>query len=164
MDDTRLLDTFLDLVRIDSPSKQEARIATYCKEVLEDAGCHVFIDDSAGLSGSDTGNVIATLPGTAPGKVFIAAHMDNVSPCCGVQPIIESGVVYSDGTTVLGADDKAGIAVAIEAIRTMAESEDPHPTVVALFTVQEEIGMHGSKNLPDDLFAGELTLVCDAEC
>lgn len=161
MDNDRLLSTFLDLVQIDSPSLHESAVARYCIDALQAAGCDVVVDDTASVTGSDTGNVIATLPGTLPGKVFFSAHMDCVDPCCGVKPIVTNGIVRSDGTTVLGGDDKGGIAAIIELMRTLSESGEPHPTVVGLLTVGEEVGLLGASAVSADLFDGEMCFVLD---
>ncbi len=158
----RLLQTFLDLVRIDSPSGSEAGCAAYCERVLTEAGCAVRYDDSAGATGSDTGNLIAELPGTAPGTLVLSAHLDCVEPCRGVVPRIENGLVFSEGETVLGGDDKAGLAVAIECVRRLAEGESPHPSVRCVFTVQEELGLVGAKQLRAQDASGDLCLVLDA--
>ncbi len=162
MSDERLLETFLDLVRIDSPPSFEAATATYCARELEAAGCRVWFDDSAEKTGSDTGNLIAELPGTVPGVLALSAHLDVVEPCRGIEPVITDGVIHSAGHTILGADDRAGLAAAIETIRRFAENDRPHPALRAIFTVQEEIGLHGAKRLHDSDIACDLCLVLDA--
>lgn len=162
MDQDRLHATFLDLVQIDAPSLHEAAVAAYSKRAFEEAGCSVIVDDTAAVTGSDTGNVIATLPGTCSGKVFYVAHMDCVQPCCGVKPVVRDGQVTSDGTTVLGSDDKVGVAAIIEMIRTLSTSSRLHPTVVALLTVGEEVGLRGSRAIDAGLFDGEPCLVLDS--
>jgi tripeptide aminopeptidase len=162
-EDERLLQTFLELVRIDSPSRYESGCADYCARALTDAGCEVRFDDSAAVTGSDTGNLIARLPGTAPGKLLLSAHLDTVEPGRGVEPVIADGIVFSERETVLGADDKAGIAAAIECVRRLAASPDPRPEVTCVFTVQEEVGLLGAKALHADEIAGDLCLVLDAD-
>lgn len=162
-DEERLTTTFLDLVRISSPSKHESAIATYARRELEKAGCSVYIDVTTHETGSDTGNLIATLKGTAPGTVYVTAHMDTVEPAGNINPRLIDDIVYSDGTTVLGGDDKVGVAAGIEAARVLASCDWPHPTLKLLFTVQEELGLVGAKSLPDDMFDGELVLVCDED-
>ena len=162
IDETRLLETFLDLVRIDSPTGSEAACAAYCAEALRDAGCTVHFDDSAEATGSDTGNLIAVLPGSVARTLALSAHLDCVEPCRGVEPVVIDGMVRSTGATILGADDKVGLAAAIEAIRCFAERSDDHPTVKAIFTVQEEIGLHGAKHLSAEDAACDLCLVLDA--
>ena len=114
----RVLDTFLAAVRIDSPSGEEAVFAQWCAEQLRSAGCSVRFDDTAEASGSDSGNLIAERPGAASGPtIVLCAHLDTVMPGRGIVPVVEGGVVRSAGDTVLGADDKAGVAGIIEALR-----------------------------------------------
>lgn len=163
IDAGRLLDTFLALARIDSPSGFESACATWCAEELAAHGCAVRFDDSARVTGSDTGNLIAELPGTVPGVLVLSAHLDCVEPCRGVDPVIEAGVVRSAGDTILGADDKAGLAAAIETVRVLAATSEPRPTVRCVFTVQEELGLIGAKALDSADAAGDLCLVLDAD-
>jgi len=160
--DERLLATFIDLVKIDSPSRGEARCAAYCAAALADAGCAVRFDDSARVTGSDTGNLIAELPGNVTATLVLSAHMDCVDPCCGVVPEVREGVIFSAGETVLGSDDKAGLAVIIETVRRLVDSGEPRPTVRCVFTVQEEIGLTGAKSLEPGAAVGDLCLVLDA--
>jgi tripeptide aminopeptidase len=162
IDEARLLETFLDLVRIDSPTGFEAACAAYCAEALGAAGCDVRFDDSAEATGSDTGNLIAVLPGNTTGTLGLSGHMDCVDPCRGVEPLVADGVVRSAGATVLGSDDKVGLAAAIEAVRCLAAAGGDHPTVKVIFTVQEEIGLHGAKQLSAEDAACDLCLVLDA--
>ena len=110
MNPTRLLDLFCEIVRIESPSRREAAMAARCADELRGLGFSVRFDDSAAQTGADTGNLVAHLPGTAPGHVVLSAHMDTVQPCAGIEPVVEDGVVRSAGDTILSADDKAGIA------------------------------------------------------
>jgi tripeptide aminopeptidase len=93
---------------------------------------------------------------------MISAHLDCVEPCRGVNPKVADGLVFSAGETVLGADDKVGLASAIECIRRLAEGERPYPTVRCVFTVQEEIGLVGAKHLAAADIAADLCLVLDA--
>jgi tripeptide aminopeptidase len=157
------LELFLDLVRTDSPTFEEAGVASLCARELEEIGFSVRFDDSAAATGSDTGNLIAELVGDEAHTVVLCAHMDCVEPCRGVRPKLEDGFVSSQGDTVLGADDKAGIAAAITAARRVAAESGPMPTVRMLFTVQEEIGLRGAKALDPAASIGDLCLVLDAE-
>jgi len=176
----RLLTTFLDLVKIDSPTGREADVAAYCKRALEESGCVVDPEVLKALPGSNSGNVVATLaafpqdlslPNSSPSEpdlLYFSAHMDTVEPCHDVKPRIENGVIYSDGTTILGGDDKAGLAAIIEMIRCLKEGEaagEPHPQIKVLFTVQEEVGLKGAKALGESEFLdaqGALCYVLDA--
>lgn len=159
----RLLQTFLDLVQIDSPSREESACARYCAGALEAAGCTVRYDESQLRTGSDCGNLIAELPGDAPGTLVLSAHLDTVEPGRGVDPVISDGYVFSAGETVLGADDKAGLAAAIESIRRVAESGASRPTIRCVFTVQEEVGLLGAKALDPSAVRGDICLVLDAD-
>jgi tripeptide aminopeptidase len=156
---TRLLDTFLELVGIDSPSGYEADVAAYCAEALKACGCTVRIDDTAAQTGSNTGNLIASFPGTAAGRVCLSAHMDTVEPGRGIEPVIKDGLIFSKGNTILGADDKVGIAAIIEALRVLSEQPEGlrYPQVDVLLTVQEERGLVGAKVL-------DLTDYTDVPC
>lgn len=163
MNDSRLLSTFLELVRIDSPTGSEAECAAYCAARLEALGFDVRFDDSAAKTGSNVGNLIAELAGTSPRVLAFSAHLDCVEPCRGVQPVLEDGVVSSAGDTVLGADDKAGIAATLEACERLVAGDGPRVSLKVLFTVQEEAGLVGAKHLADSDAACDLCLVLDAE-
>lgn len=162
MSDARLLDTFLELVRIDSPPGYEAAAARYCESVLRSVGFDVHFDDSAAVTRSDTGNLIATLAGTAPGVLGLSAHLDVVEPCRGIRPVVSDGIIVSAGPTVLGADDRAGLAATLEVVRRLVESEEPHPGLRVIFTVQEEVGLLGAKSLHPKDVECDLCLVLDA--
>jgi tripeptide aminopeptidase len=89
--------------------------------------------------------------------------MDTVEPCEGVEPVIEDGEIRSAGDTVLGADDKAGVAVIIEVVRRLADSDGPRPPVRVVLTVAEEKGLMGAKALDPADLSGDLALVLDAD-
>lgn len=135
IDQDRLLATFLDLVRIDNPSTEEATIAAHVRGLLEAMQLTVEEDQIH--------NLLVRVPGEGP-PILLNAHMDSVAPCRGVRPVVADGFVRSSGDTVLGADDLAGVAAILEALRTARESGRPHRAVEALFTVQEEIGLRGA--------------------
>lgn len=164
MSDDRLLATFLDLVRIDSPSGEEAGVAAYVAAALAAAGMDVSFDDSAVATGSNTGNLIATLKPTAPGlTIVLSAHMDTVEPGRGIEPVVAEGIVRSAGETVLGSDDKAGIAAILESVWRLAESGRPHAEVRVVITVGEEQGLLGAKHLPAEAAKGDVCLILDAD-
>lgn len=161
---SRVLDTFLDLVRISSPTGRERGVAEYVTVALRDAGCEVWLDDTTAMTGADTGNVIARIPATAPGmRIALSAHMDCVAPCENVEPVLVDGIVRSAGDTVLGGDDKIGVAAIIEAARRIAESDQPHAEVKLLLTVSEEEGLCGAKALDAGDADADLCLVLDAD-
>ncbi len=160
----RLLETFLELVRIDSPSREELGVALHVARELTSLGFEVRFDGSAAVTGSDTGNLIAEWPDAQDAPVLVlSAHMDCVEPCRGVEPLVSDGIVRSAGDTVLGADDKAGIAAIIEVCRDIFSSGAPRPALKVLLTVCEEIGLSGAKALSARDAAGAACLVLDAD-
>ena len=164
MNPIRLLDLFCEIVRIESPSRHEAAMAARCADELWGLGFSVRFDDSAAQTGADTGNLVAHLPGTAPGHVVLSAHMDTVQPCAGIEPVVEDGVVRSAGDTILSADDKAGVAAILEGVRSVVEEGAPRPDVTVLLTTCEELHLLGSGALaPDALPAGAPCYVLDAD-
>lgn len=164
MNKQRVLETFLSIIAIDSPSRHEAAMAAYCRERLEHLGFTVEFDDSQKDTGSDTPQIMAFKKGTAPGHVALSAHMDCVQPCHAIKAHVEDGVIRSDGTTILSGDDKSGVAEILEALESMAESGRPCPDVTVLFSVCEELGVAGAPYYPKQLFDREtLCLVVDAE-
>jgi len=160
----RLLDEFLELVQIDSETKHEAKINKVLKDKLLDMGFTVEEDDAAAKTGHEANNLIATLEGNAKGPtILFSSHMDTVMPGNGVKPQVRDGYVYSDGTTILGADDKAGIAAIFEAIRTLKEKNLPHPTIQVVLTVGEESGLIGSRAMDASLLKAEMGFILDSE-
>lgn len=159
----RLLSTFLEYVQIDSESTHEGAIAARVAEDLKAIGCEVYVDNSGEKTGSETGNLYCTLPGNAEGEpILFAAHMDTVVPGVGVEPVIEDGVIRSKGDTVLGGDDKSGIAAIVEALRTIVEKDLPHPTIEGLFTVCEEVGLRGSRHMDYSRITARKAAVLDS--
>lgn len=160
---SRLLDTFLEAVRIDSPSGEEAAFARWCVDRLTALGCVVRVDDTVKVTGSDSGNVIAEFAATAAGAtIVLSAHLDTVEPGRGIEPIVEDGTVRSAGDTVLGSDDKAGIAAILETLAVLRETGRPHARVRVLLTTSEEIGLQGAHALDVADCGGDVCLVLDA--
>ncbi|MGC5324458.1 M20/M25/M40 family metallo-hydrolase [Brevibacillus sp. SYSU BS000544] len=159
----RLLQEFLELVQIDSETKHEAEINQVLKDKLLSLGFTVEEDDAKAKTGFGANNLIATLEGTAQGPtILFSSHMDTVVPGKGVKPEVRDGYVYSDGTTILGADDKAGISAIFEAIRTIKENNLPHPTIQVVFTIGEESGLVGSRAMDSSLLKAELGFILDS--
>ena len=164
MNAQRVLDTFLESVGIYSPSWHESDMAAWCKARLEALGFTVAFDQSQQATESDTPQIIATLPATGAGRVAFSCHMDCVEPCADIKPQVEDGVIRSDGTTILSADDKAGIAQVLEGVQSVLETGEPHPEITVLLSVCEEQGAAGAPHFPETLFDPPvLTLVMDAD-
>ena len=160
----RLLAEFCELTRIDSPTKNERQIGDLLKSRLQSLGM-VVTEDQAGVAiGGNCGNVFAYLKGTltqAP-VLLLSAHMDTVDPCLRIEPVLQDGLITSSGSTILGADDKAGIAPILEALRTIQERSIPHGDIQVIFSVAEEGGLHGSKNLDKTQLKADFGFVLDA--
>ena len=144
----RLIDEFAKQAAIDSPSYKEAAIADYLEFRFKQLGATVEFDDAGAKIGSESGNLIARLPGSKAGKpLLISVHMDTVTPAENVDPVLSGGIFTSAGDTILGADDKAGIVEAIEAIEVLHEQQIPHVPLEIVITVCEEQGLLGAKQL-----------------
>ncbi len=161
----RLVRTFLELVQIDSPSKKEADVADYLERILKPLGVEMWRDDAGEKIGGNCGNLymrMAAHDSKAPAILF-SSHMDTVMPGLGIKPRVEDGVIRSDGTTVLGADDKSGVAVIIEALRVLHESKVPHGPVEVVFDVAEEIGLLGANHVDLSRVQAKCAFVLDSE-
>lgn len=149
MNPERIQSTFFELVQISSHSLHEQDVAAYCRRRLEALGFQVEEDDAGKKLGGTTGNLIATLSGDeSRPALMLAAHMDTVIPAEGVKPRVdEHGVVWSDGTTVLGADDKAGVTAILAAVEEIVHEHLPHGPLQVVFTIAEEMGLQGAKQI-----------------
>ena len=141
VDRDRLLRTFLELVAVDSPSGHEREIGEILMARFGELGCAVSRDE--------IGNVVAVLPGRRNGTILFSTHMDTVGTDTGIQPIIgDDGVIRTDGSTILGADDKSGIAGCLELLALLGAHPDwSCPTIEFVVTVGEEVGLVGSRHL-----------------
>jgi tripeptide aminopeptidase len=158
----RLQSLFLELVQIDSLSRREGRIAERLTRELRELGAEVRFDDAGRAVDGEVGNLIAHVAGSAPTPPFLlCAHMDTVVPGEGVRPIVEGDVIRTDGTTVLGGDDKSGVAIICECLRASRERGVRHPPLDIVFTICEEVGLLGAKHLDIDLVRARRGLVFD---
>ncbi len=151
----RLVTTFCEMVKVDSESGNEERFISYVKKMLQN-------ELNADCSIDDHGNLIARVPaqdsaGAEP--IFFGAHADTVKPGIGIEPIVVDGVIRSKGETILGADDKAGLAAIIEASRTASR----RPVVDVIVTRGEEIGLVGAKHLDLSLLTAKRGFIVDSD-
>jgi tripeptide aminopeptidase len=149
-----VVDLFCDMVRVDSESGSEAAFVQYARELLErelEAACDL----------DAYGNLIAHVEAQASDAdpVALCAHADTVKPGTGIEPVVEDGVVRSAGETILAADDKAGIAEIIEAIRTAKR----RPPVDVVLTLGEEVGLLGARHLDLGKLRAKTAFVIDGE-
>ncbi|HEX8143622.1 MAG TPA: M20/M25/M40 family metallo-hydrolase [Pyrinomonadaceae bacterium] len=161
----RIKNLLLELVQIDSHSRRERNVAERIKKYCEELGAEVEIDDAGAKVGGNSGNVIARFKGTIPGAepIMMSAHMDTVVPGENVKPVIEGDIIRTDGTTVLGGDDKSGCAVIIEAIRCLKEQNIPHTDIEAVFSICEEVGLLGAKHLDVSKIKSRYGIVFDSD-
>ncbi|MBO9129752.1 tripeptidase T [Bacillus sp. 165] len=161
----RLVNEFLELVQVDSETKYEAEICKVLKEKFSSLGVEVFEDDTIGETGHGAGNLICTLPATKDGvdTIYFTSHMDTVVPGKGIKPSIQEGYVITDGTTILGADDKAGLSAMLEAIRVLKENNIEHGKVEFIITVGEESGLVGAKALDASLITAKYGYALDSD-
>jgi tripeptide aminopeptidase len=161
----RLVRTFLDLVQIDSPSKEEAEVAEYLTKVLKPLGVEIWQDETARKISGNCGNLHVRMKGSVPNApaILFSAHLDTVMPGRGVKPRMENGIIHSDGTTVLGADDKSGVAVVVELLRTVYEQKIPCGPIEVIFDVAEEIGLLGAREIDFSALKAKCAFVLDNE-
>ena len=160
----KLVDTFLDLALIDGASGNERLVADFLKSKLSELGLNVKEDNANKTFNGNAGNVIAHYPGTNKDMLpyFIAAHMDSIAPTKNLKPVFTNGVIRSDGTTILGADDRVGVAVVLETITYIVKNKIETGPIQIILTVGEEIGMFGSKNLTFDMVNSRFGFVFDS--
>ena len=149
----RLAASFTELCEIDSPSRREGRISRRLQELFRELGAAEIIeDDSARETGAECGNLVVRFDGGLEVEpIFLSCHMDTVEPAEGVRVRREGDLFTSAGDTILGSDDKSGIAACIEALRLLRETGTPHRPVELVITTCEEIGLVGAKALDPKL-------------
>jgi tripeptide aminopeptidase len=149
INEERLVKLFKDLCLINAPALQEKDCFDFVFNHLKAMGLEVSEDDAGKKIGGNSNNIIAWLKGNKPSasKIFLSAHLDTVEPTAGLTIEEKDGVFYSSSDTILGADDKGGMAPAIEAVQCLMESRAPHGDVCLLFSVAEEIGLKGAEAL-----------------
>jgi len=148
----RLVDQFIEMVKIPSESGNEKEMIEYLKKEFQKLDAQAIIDSY--------GNLIAKI--AAKGcedkePILLSCHADTVKPGVGINPIIENDIIKSDGTTILGADDKAGIAELLEALRIA----EVHPPIEITISRQEEVGLLGVKNMDYSLTSAKKGFLLD---
>ena len=155
----RLIETFTDLIRINSPSFNEREIGDFLKKRLEYTGCTVEFQEY-----DRSFNLIAIKKGTNPNipPLLLSGHMDTIEPTEGITFSIVEGVIRTTGSTVLGADDKSALAQTLEVLAVINEKEIPHGDLEIVFTSAEENGLFGAKNLDFTRLRSKHALVLDS--
>ena len=164
MEPSQVLKTFLDYVQISSESRSEKAFAERVADDLRSLGLRVETDRAAEKAHANTGNVYAFLEGNPSFKpILFSAHLDTVPPGKNIRPVVEQGVIRSAGNTVLGADEKSGVAAIVEALRLIVSQKIPHRPIEVAFTISEEVGLLGAKYLDYTRFQSRQAVVFDNE-
>jgi tripeptide aminopeptidase len=142
-----VLTLFTGLAAISSPPGEEREVADRVAGYLSELGLSVQEDDAGTRIGSTMGNMLARLEPTNGGglPIFLCAHLDTVPATDAIEPVVEDGLVRNARNTILGADNKAAVAVMLDAARRIVETGRPHAGVELLFTPKEETGLEGAK-------------------
>jgi tripeptide aminopeptidase len=160
----RLVESFKSLTLIDGIHGKELTIAGYLMKTLKSLGLDAAMDNAGSTYGGNAGNVIGHLPGkTNAAPIFLCAHMDTVQPTKNLKHVIEDSVITTDGTTILGGDDRAGVAVILEILRVLQECNLEHGPIEILFNVCEEAGMYGAKYIKASSLQSTFGFVFDCQ-
>ncbi|MEC0245667.1 M20/M25/M40 family metallo-hydrolase [Paenibacillus chitinolyticus] len=163
----RLIKEFIELVQVDSVTQYEQEISVVLQSKFKELGLSIQTDDAAEKTGHGAGNLICMLEASgAPEStpcIFFTSHMDTVAPGNGIKPQIgEDGIIRSDGTTILGSDDKAGIAAMFEAIRVLKEQNVAHGPIQFVITVGEESGLKGARAMDPSVMKAKFGYALDS--
>jgi tripeptide aminopeptidase len=165
IDRTRISEEFQELASIPSLSRREGAVARRLESILKGMGASVEVDDAGEKVGGDTGNLLARFAGNRPDAppFLLSAHMDTVAPAERVRTVVDGDVIRTDGTSVLGGDDKSGIVAILEAIRVLRERSLPHGDVELVLTICEETGLLGAKHFDTSKLRARRGLVLDVD-
>lgn len=160
----------MQFLSVDGVTGQEAKIAATISDALKKVGVPAsairFDDVNKRIPvPTETGNLIVELAGTRPGpRLLFSSHLDTVPLCAGAKPKREGDRIVSDGTTALGGDARTGCAVLVALAETLLKHKLPHPPITLLFTVREESGLHGARELnPADLGGAVMCINVDGQ-
>ena len=161
----RLKNLLIELIKIDSLSRREYDIAMRLKREMEELGATVWIDDAGEKVGGNVGNLIANFSGNAPSArpLLLSAHMDTVVPGERIVPLLDGDILRTDGKTVLGGDDKSGVAIICEVLRVVKDNRLPCGDIDVVFTICEEAGLVGAKCLDAGRLRARTGLVLDSD-
>jgi tripeptide aminopeptidase len=143
----RVLDLFLELAAIPSPPGGERRVADAVLEALGELGLEADEDGAGARIGGSAGNLLCRIEpsnGAAGTPIFLCAHLDTVPPEGPIEPVVEDGWVRNGAGTILGGDNKAAVAVIVEAAARIVREGRPHAGIELLFTPKEEVGLLGA--------------------
>ncbi|MCX8123987.1 MAG: M20/M25/M40 family metallo-hydrolase [Spirochaetes bacterium] len=155
----RLISTFIDLAKISSPSWEEKGVIEFIQQKAQKLGVSCALYPC-----KNSFNVLIHIPGESSYvPVLFSAHMDTVTPCENIQPVVKDNRIVSDGRTILGADDKSAIAAFLEAIEILKENSMPHGHIEFLFSCAEEVGLFGIKGFDLSQVKARYAFVFDSD-
>ncbi|WP_044640341.1 M20/M25/M40 family metallo-hydrolase [Risungbinella massiliensis] len=165
VNEQRIVEEFMQLVQVDSETGNERAICDVLKNKFQQLGLEVIEDGSQPYTKYGAGNLVATLQGNVANAptIYFTCHMDTVTPGKGIKPFIQGERIVSDGTTILGSDDKAGLAALLEGIRLLQEQNIPHGTLQFVITIGEESGLVGSRHIDRSLIKAEYGFALDSD-
>jgi tripeptide aminopeptidase len=170
LDVVAAIDHLMRFLSVEGVTGQEANIAAAVSDALQRVGVPasaIRFDDAKTRIPlpTETGNLIVDLPGTRPGpRLLFSTHLDTVPLCAGAKPRREGDRIVSDGTTALGGDARTGVALLVVLAETLIKNKLSHPPITLLFTVREESGLHGARELrPADLGGAVMCINVDGQ-
>lgn len=159
----RAIETFFEYVQIDSESGNEKAMSERLVKDLKKLGYEPYVDSSGLKCESNGNNVYCFIDGSFDAEpLLFSAHMDTVKPGVNIKPYIQGEYIKSKGDTILGADDKSGVVAIIEALRVIKEKNLPHRPIEVVFTICEEKGLRGAKNLDFSRLKSKNAIVIDS--
>ena len=160
----RLAQRFKTFVEIDSLSRHELDVALEIEKILTDMGADICYDTAKDQVNGNCSNLVAKFKGSVKAEpLFLSGHMDTVGPGNNIKAQFKNGVFTSDGTTILGADDKSAIAIILEVMDVIFENKLDYPPIEIVFTVCEEIGLLGAKYFDYSLMDSKFGYILDSE-
>jgi tripeptide aminopeptidase len=160
-----LVDLFLELCAMPSPSGSERAVADRVAAYLTDLGLEWDEDDAAAALDGDAGNIYCRIPpttGSTGTPIFLCAHTDTVPPETTIDPVVgEDGIVRNTAGTILGSDNKAAVAVMLQAARQILDEGRDHAGIELLFTPQEEVSLRGADAFDHSRFVAKTGYVYD---
>ncbi len=162
MKNERMYQEFIELVTTDAASGKERAVAEKLMAKLEELGFTVTMDNAGETIGGDCGNVYGVLEGQLDGSLLLSSHMDRVPNGFGIRPVERDGVLYSDGTTILAADDLSGVCAILEGVRRVKDSGRPLPRLEVYFSISEEVSLDGAKATDVSIFKSHMGYIFDS--
>lgn len=159
--ENRLVQTFIDMASISSPSLKERSWRLLTKSIKRTWDGSLW-RQCWRSSWWKLWKYYWSIESPRKEKVLFSAHMDTVLPCDKVTPIIENGIIKSDGTSVLGGDDKGGIAAILEMISVIKENNLDHPEIIVVFSIAEEIGLRGARAFDIEKYSPDYSFILDS--